>query len=304
MLKRYRWYEPGIIHPLNVVFTPVQTYLSLVHLGQQIFIHMPVILFRLIIGFLTISILNIPSQLCAQLTADSILEKMPEDLEKDFALSALPSQLQPNATVYLLDPLKGYYISRQGTNGFVCFISRTEWEWGEFRKDLAIPMSYDAEGAKTVFVVYQDVAALRAAGKLSELQVRDTIRQRIKTGYYKAPGKTGISYMLAPVMRAYESDPGNKKIITISVPHYMFYAPYVTAAELGITANSQQNFILANPGDYLLGAGKGPYGIIIVPADHELKMKIVSDGAELLKRLKAYKPYFAIMDGNGKHHAA
>src|ERR1700688_60959 len=78
-------------------------------------------------------ILYISTQSFAQGTTDWQLEKMPADLERDYALSALPPHLRNDATVYLLDPQKGYYVARPGTNGYICFISRTEWEWGEFR---------------------------------------------------------------------------------------------------------------------------------------------------------------------------
>src|SRR4030095_14064828 len=73
-------------------------------------------------------------QSCAQRSNDWKLEKMPVDLETDFALSALPLHLRADATVYLLDPEKGFYVSRKGSNGFICFVSRTEWEWSEFRQ--------------------------------------------------------------------------------------------------------------------------------------------------------------------------
>ena len=69
---------------------------------------------------------------------------MPADLERDFALSALPAHLRDSATVYLLDPEKGYYIARQGTNGFSTFVNRTEWEWAEFVQDDYAAISYDA----------------------------------------------------------------------------------------------------------------------------------------------------------------
>jgi hypothetical protein len=143
----------------------------------------------------TIFIFTIALEGFAQTTNNSKLEKMPADLETDFALSALPPHLRNAATVYLLDPSKGYYIARQGTNGFVCFIARTEWEWTEFRDDVATPISYDAEGAKTILPVYLDVAAMRASGKYSPAQVKDTIIARIKTGHYKAPSRPGISYI-------------------------------------------------------------------------------------------------------------
>jgi hypothetical protein len=48
---------------------------------------------------------------------------MPAALETDFALSALPTQLRDGATVYLLDPAKGYYMARKGSNGFICFVA-------------------------------------------------------------------------------------------------------------------------------------------------------------------------------------
>src|SRR5689334_15718261 len=94
-----------------------------------------------------ITILFVSAQNFAQGKVDSRLEKMPVDLETDYALSALPPHLRHDATVYLLDPQKGYYVGRQGTNGYICFIARTEWEWGDFRDDVFAPISYDAEGA-------------------------------------------------------------------------------------------------------------------------------------------------------------
>src|SRR5580658_2518210 len=95
----------------------------------------------LLTGVLFISIQNF-----AQEVVGWQLEKMPVDLETDYALSSLPPHLRNEATVYLLDPQKGYYIAHQGSNGYICFISRTEWEWADFRNDLFAPISYDAEG--------------------------------------------------------------------------------------------------------------------------------------------------------------
>jgi hypothetical protein len=120
-------------------------------------------------------ILSVCSEGCAQKPADWELEKIPVDLETDFALSALPPHLRHDATVYLLEPKKGFYIAREGSNGFICFVSRTEWEWAEFRQDLAAPISYDAEGARTIFPVYLDVAAMRASGKFSARQIKDSV---------------------------------------------------------------------------------------------------------------------------------
>lgn len=217
-------------------------------------------------------------------SSDWQLEKMPEALETDFALSALPPHLRAQATVYLLDPKRGYYMTHHGSNGFICFVVRTEWERGEYRKDLASPISYDAEGAKVIFPVYADVAAIRASGKFNAQQLKDTIDARFKRGAYKAP-KPGISYMLAPLMRSYDD---SSVVTTMSIPHYMFYAPYLTAADIGCRMNPEAGEPI------LLGDGKSPHNYAIITAGEKAKAKIVEDQKQLLMRLAEYKPYFQI----------
>ena len=244
------------------------------------------------------------TQALGQTANDWKLEKMPADLETDFALSALPPQLRGAATVYLLDPDKGYYISRPGTNGFACFIARTEWEWAEFRQDVATPISYDAEGVRAILPVYLDVATMRASGKYSPMQIRDTIIARIKRGYYKAPSRPGISYMEAPMMRVYTSnDPGNNHVASVSMPHYMYYAPYLTYSDLGLDSNSTQEPFLVNPDAMLLDDGhKGPYEYLITPLNEVETSKIRESQQSLLKRLEDYKPYFKVEGIMNSHH--
>ncbi len=249
---------------------------------------------------LLIAVLCISIQTPAQTSADWQLEKWPVDLETDLALSALPPHLRSEATVYLLDPKKGYYIARQGTNGFICFISRTEWEWAEFRQDLAAPISYDAEGARTIFPVYLDVAVMRASGKFTASQIKDSVIERIKKGIYKAPARTGVAYMLAPMMRVYPSTPDVKTVVTVSMPHYMIYAPYITFSDIGAKPGAQEGLMMVNPDEQVLGERKGPYDYIILPANEAEKAKIVADNKDLLKRLAEYKPYLKAEDD--MHH--
>lgn len=222
------------------------------------------------------------------------LDKMPADLETELALSALPAHVRHGATVYLLDPAKGYYVARQGTNGFVCFIGRTDWEWAEFRKDVFTPIGFDPEGAKTIAVVYRDVAAMRATGKFTARQLRDTVVARIHSRRYVAPSRTGISFMLAPIMRVYTGKPGDSTVMTMSMPHYMFYAPYVSESDIGTNNESDKGPFLINPGNTVLGAGKGPYGFVVMAANEELTAKIRKEGNQLLQRLAAYSPYFKL----------
>jgi hypothetical protein len=242
--------------------------------------------------FFVALIILLPMAGTCQETAATKLEKWPPDLERDFALSALPPHLRTGATVYLLDPAKGYYIAKKGTNGFVCYIERTSWEWSKFHKDIAAPISYDAEGARTIFRVTMDVAAMRASGKYTAVQIRDIVKDRISKGIYKAPSRPGISYMLAPVMRVYPSVPPDNQVITASMPHYMFYAPYLNNDDIG--GDKKNGPFVNNPGNAVLGDKKGPYGFMIMPAGKAEQAQIVKDNADLLKRLVAYKSYFKV----------
>jgi len=250
----------------------------------------------LLFAVLSVSCLLLPARGICQTQAGAKLEKMPADLERDYALSALPPHLRNGAAVYLLDPAKGYYLAKKGTNGFVCYIERTSWEWGEFRNDVAAPISYDAEGARTIFRVVRDVAALRASGKFTGRQVRDIVIDRIRKGIYKAPSRPGISYMLAPEMRVYPGSPPNNDVMTMSMPHYMFYAPYMNNSDIG--GDTSLGPFVNNPGNALMGDRKGPYGFIIMPAGAAEAAKIIHAGSDLMKRLAAYKPFFKV-NGSG-----
>lgn len=238
------------------------------------------------------SALLLPSVCLSQETAATKLEKMPPDLERDFALSALPFHLRKEATVYLLDPAKGYYLAKKGTNGFICYIERTAWEWGEFRNDVAAPISYDAEGARKIFTVAMDVAAMRASGKYTAKQVQGIIKDRISKGIYKAPSRSGISYMLAPLMRVYTGTPPNNQVMTMAMPHYMFYAPYLNNADIG--GDTTNGPFVNNPDNAVLGDRKGPYGFIIMPAGKSERAEIIKANGDLLKRLVVYKSYYKI----------
>jgi len=237
------------------------------------------ILFGAIVaGFILLFILSFG------LRPEERLEKMPESLETELARSALPPHLRDEASVYLLDPKRGFYLAHKGSNGFICFVLRTEWERAQFRTDLASPISFDAEGAKAIFPAYADVEAMRASERFTALQVKDTIEARFKRGFYKVP-KPGISYMLSPLLRTYDD---KSIVVTMSVPHYMFYAPYLTAADLGCRSNPEAGEPI------LLGDGKSPHGFAIMVAGEKEKSKIIDSSKEMLRKLEAYKPYFRV----------
>jgi hypothetical protein len=225
-----------------------------------------------------------------------LLDKMPTDLETDFALSALPAHLRDSATVYLLDPEKGYYMARKGTNGFSTYVERTDWARSEFVPDTYGAISYDAEGSKIYLPVAFAVAEMRASGKFSPKQIVDTIVKRVKAGIYKAPSRTGVSYMLGPILRTHQPD---GKIVNMVMPHFMFYAPRVDNADIGGVWDGHT--------PYAIGAGNvldkehSIFNFIIIPAGDAEKAAIVESNIELIRRLGEYKACLKIEPGAGNH---
>jgi hypothetical protein len=248
--------------------------------------------------YILISFCFLLSTAHAQKNAGYKLSKMPTDLETDYALSSLPPHLRDQATIYLLDPEKGYYISRKGTNGFTAMVIRTEWEWEEYIDDTFTALSYDEEGTKTIIPVYLEVASLRASGKYSPAELRKIITEKVKNGTFKAPARNGVSYMLAPMMR---SHPGTKEVKTMIMPHYMFYAPNLTNADIGGKMDgTQQPFILDS--DPALGKDHAIFNYIIMQAGAKETEQVVKENAGLLKRLAEFRPALKVNTESGHSH--
>src|SRR2546421_6908239 len=123
------------------------------------------------------------------------VEPLPRDLEIQLALSALPPHLRDDATVYVLNPDRGFEVARKGTNGFHALVARTgddsfrgTWPLKEYRDDILYPISFDEAGAKAQMPVFLDAAEMQAKGMPSE-ELKRMIQGRYKTGYYKAPDR-------------------------------------------------------------------------------------------------------------------
>jgi hypothetical protein len=210
------------------------------------------------------------------------LEKMPESLEIRFASSAAPPHLRDNATIYVLDPGKGYVIARQGTNGATCIVVRSDWQWPSppLRDDVYWPVCYDSEGSKTLLQDYFYAAELRARGMNSE-QVHDAVTKRFGTSASPNPSRTGVAYMIAPIMRGFTS---GAKPVTMNMPHYMFYAPGVKDADIGGHGFSKQY-------PFILDMSRGRDDYIILLVGEAEKAKILEDSKELLNDLCSYREY-------------
>src|SRR6266852_3833655 len=190
---------------------------------------------KLVLAIITISLIGVGISASPSQATETTIEQMPAKLETQFALSALPRAMRDKATVYLLDPTKGYQLSQQGTSGVTCLVERTAWEQADFRNDIYVPLCYDAEGSKSFLKVIMDAAKLRIQG-MSPVALKAEIENRYQNKTYKVPEKAGLSYMIAPVMRTWMLP--DWKVHTMSGPHLMFYAPNITNEDIGAIPTS------------------------------------------------------------------
>ena len=106
-----------------------------------------------------------------QIPSGNKIEPLPRDLEIQLALSALPPHLRDSATVYVLNPDKGFEVAQKGTNGFHAFVARTgddtfrgSWLFAKYRDDILYPISFDEAGAEAQMRVFFDAAEMQAKG--------------------------------------------------------------------------------------------------------------------------------------------
>jgi hypothetical protein len=84
--------------------------------------------------------------------------------------------------------------------------------------------------------------------------------------------------MLGPVMRTY-SGPASRQPMTMVGPHFMFYAPNVTDADIGGKRGNGGPFMLST----------GPHGLIFVGVGAARTQDILAQSRELLDALCAYR---------------
>jgi hypothetical protein len=161
---------------------------------------------------------------------------LPREEKIKLAESAAPPEISARATLYLLEKT-GYVRTREGTNGFSCFVDRQTPLNQE-------PTCFDAEGSSATLPTRLYVEEQRAKGK-SEEQIKAEIDAGYKGGKYKAPTKPGIVYMLSD--NIYLLVPGTSKMVHVP-PHLMFYAPYATDNDIGSPPAARNMPRLIRPG--------------------------------------------------------
>ena len=179
---------------------------------------------------------------------------MDRQKEIALALSACPPSVASKAAVYVLDRA-GYIKVRDGENGFTAIVQRAT----PTSQD---PQCMDTEGTRTFIPRYLKVAEWRAQGKSPD-EIKVLVADAFARGIFQAPTRPGVDYMLSTE----NFTPNFKGEIVHFPPHVMFYAPYLTNADLGSNGPLGSD---GNPDGPAFVAGEGtPHALIIVPvAEH------------------------------------
>ena len=185
---------------------------------------------------------------------------IPRDLELRLAVDALPPHLRAGAGIWVLGP-DGYTKAKDKSNAFTCIVSR---RGGNF-----YPVCFDEEGARTILPAYMDDATLRLKGA-TEQAIERQMADRFAEGVYRPPARPGIAYMLSPATYLLQ----NGKL-TPTVAHVMFYAPYLTDADIG-GAMGKSPFV----------DRPGPHGMVIVPAGKSEREAIRAQSKQLIDEVE------------------
>jgi hypothetical protein len=168
----------------------------------------------IVFGLVAVPVLNAQRQLPPLMSPDR---------EMALAESAAPRAVTQEASIFLLHR-GGFVIARKGSNGFTCFVARSAP--GEIE-----PICYkDEEKTHTLVAREFMEQQLREKG-LDDPAVATEIGQRYRRGELRPSQDFGLAYMLSPCNRV--TDPSGQ--LVSEHPHLMFYAPYATNQQLGLT---------------------------------------------------------------------
>lgn len=206
---------------------------------------------------------------------DSLPRLMPEALETELALSALPERLRADAGVHLLRR-GGFAEVKKAANHFSCFVVRTVPRFDVPSPDTLIPICFDDEGMRTVAPRHFDTAAWIEAG-VSPAEIRDRIAANFADGTYQAPAQPGTSYMISPILNLPDGEGG----VWNYPPHFMFYAPDLTNGEQDTMPDRGEGWLpwINN---------EGPHGMMIVPLGQAERELVRRNEADLIRRVEAF----------------
>jgi hypothetical protein len=162
-------------------------------------------------------------------------DPLPRAEEMREALAACPKALQSGAGVYVLTST-GYELERESNNGFHAIIQRSQP--GAFE-----PECFDAVGSGTILEMVLMKSRLQMAGASQE-EIDLAIGRAWASGELSAPTRPGVNYMLSENNQV----PVGPDTVIPYQPHVMFYAPYLTNADLGAEPMGSAPIFVVNEG--------------------------------------------------------
>src|SRR5271163_30993 len=207
-----------------------------------------------VLGALSIGLFSrtAPIQATAQELPKVYDASMPREQQLTLAESAAPAEVSSKAAVYVLGP-KGYEKAREATHGFSCFVGPHFVTPAEKTIE---PQCFDAEGSRTLLLVYMHGEELRTNGK-SEAEIKADVASGYKEGRYQYPSKPGFLYMMSSRNRLSAIPEHGTGIFP---PHLMFYAPNMTTKDIGFDAQPNLDYLgMTHP-------GAGDNLIVVIPA--------------------------------------
>ena len=148
--------------------------------------------------------------------------------ETALALSALPAQMRPKASVYVLTD-EGFKQSVKADGPFTCIVERNH------PKSL-IPQCVDAAGVEEIIPAIMHKTLLGMSG-VKPADIKADFRARAEKGEFVPPSTIGVNYMMSSYNYIYLQGPN---IIANIPPHLMHYAPNATNEDIKAAPNAQR----------------------------------------------------------------
>jgi hypothetical protein len=176
---------------------------------------------------------------------------MTPDREIALAESAAPANIAKAASIFLLHR-GGFVLERQGSNGFTCFVARSVP--GEIE-----PICYQDEEKTHTLVAREFMEQQLREKGLDDQAVDAEIGQRYRRGELRPSQNFGLAYMLSPCNRVIDQ---SGQLVS-EHPHLMFYAPYATNSQLGLSMPREHGGSYA---PFILFEGE-PWAFLIVRSE-------------------------------------
>jgi hypothetical protein len=154
--------------------------------------------------------------------------------------------------------------------------------------------------------VFFDAAEMQAKGTPPG-KLKKIIQDRYKSGFYKAPERAGVSYMMSPILRTYVNPEENDDTVSsANAPHVMYYMPNVSNEAVGgaFPAPEELRYFTEHgrrrnmPDPFVIM--HGPHGYMIQQLGQTTRAAINKEYAEMLARLCKIKDVWCLPKDRGQ----